>query len=61
MENTGQPTIDDVARLAGVSKKTVSRVVNQSRLLRADTRARAEKVIGELGYSLILCRAAGRM
>ncbi|RTL22670.1 MAG: LacI family transcriptional regulator, partial [Sphingomonadaceae bacterium] len=26
MQKTGQPTINDVARVAGVSKKTVSRV-----------------------------------
>ena len=50
MQKTGQPTINDVARLAGVSKKTVSRVINRSPLLGDDTRRRVEKVIGELGY-----------
>ncbi len=45
-----QPTINDVARLAGVSKKTVSRVINHSPLLNKDTRERVEKVIAELGY-----------
>ena len=45
-----QPTINDVARAAGVSKKTVSRVINQSALLRQDTREKVEKVIAELGY-----------
>jgi LacI family transcriptional regulator len=50
MKRTGQPTINDVARLAGVSKKTVSRVINDSPLLHGDTRARVQAVIGELGY-----------
>lgn len=50
MKRTGAPTINDVARLAGVSKKTVSRVINKSPLLNADTRTRVEAVIGELGY-----------
>ena len=50
MKKTGQPTINDVARLAGVSKKTVSRVINRSPLLNGDTRKRVEDVIGEIGY-----------
>jgi LacI family transcriptional regulator len=50
MKSTGQPTINDVARIAGVSKKTVSRVINRSPLLNDDTRRRVEDVIGELGY-----------
>jgi len=50
MQKTGQPTINDVARIAGVSKKTVSRVINRSPLLNDDTRKRVEHVIGELGY-----------
>lgn len=45
-----QPTINDVARLAGVSKKTVSRVINRSPLLNKDTRTKVEAVIAELGY-----------
>lgn len=44
------PTINDVARLAGVSKKTVSRVINRSALLSDDTRTKVEAVIAELGY-----------
>src|SRR5262249_10556357 len=47
MEKTGQPTINDVARVAGVSKKTVSRVINRSPLLNDDTRKRVEDVIGQ--------------
>jgi LacI family transcriptional regulator len=44
------PTINDVARLSGVSKKTVSRVINRSALLSEDTRAKVEAVISQLGY-----------
>jgi LacI family transcriptional regulator len=50
MKKSTQPTINDVARLAGVSKKTVSRVINQSPLLNGDTRKRVEEVIAEIGY-----------
>lgn len=45
-----KPTINDVARLAGVSKKTVSRVINRSPLLHQETREKVEKVVRELGY-----------
>ncbi|RNJ62343.1 MAG: LacI family DNA-binding transcriptional regulator [Porphyrobacter sp. IPPAS B-1204] len=44
------PTINDVARLSGVSKKTVSRVINRSALLSEDTRTKVEAVIAQLGY-----------
>lgn len=47
---TAKPTINDVARLAGVSKKTVSRVINRSPLLNEETRERVQKVIEDLGY-----------
>ena len=50
MRKSGQPTINDVARIAGVSKKTVSRVINRSPLLNDDTRKRVETVIADLGY-----------
>ncbi len=46
-----RPTINDVARLANVSKKTVSRVINNSPLVRATTRERVGAVIGDLGFS----------
>jgi LacI family transcriptional regulator len=46
----GKPTINDVARLSGVSKKTVSRVINNSPLLNDDTRERVQAVIRDLGY-----------
>lgn len=45
-----RPTINDVARLAGVSKKTVSRAINSSPLLSDDTRDKVAAVIAELGY-----------
>ena len=48
--HTGKPTINDVARLSGVSKKTVSRVINRSPLLNDETRERVEQVIRDLGY-----------
>ena len=50
MKKTGQPTINDVARLSGVSKKTVSRVINNSPLLNEETRRKVAEVIADLGY-----------
>lgn len=44
------PTINDVARAAGVSKKTVSRVINRSPLLKEGTREKVEAAIAQLGY-----------
>ncbi len=44
------PTIDDVARTAGVSIKTVSRVVNNEPNVRESTRERVQRVIDELNY-----------
>lgn len=44
-------TITDVARLAGVSKRTVSRVINDSPKVGEQTRARIKKIIDDLGYS----------
>jgi LacI family transcriptional regulator len=46
-----RPTINDIARLAGVSKKTVSRVINASPFVQQDTRERIEAVIAETGYA----------
>lgn len=48
---TKPATINDIARLARVSKKTVSRVINDSPSVKAETRARVEAVIAEHGYS----------
>ncbi|KEP74347.1 transcriptional regulator [Microbacterium sp. SUBG005] len=44
------PTVDDVARLAGVSRQTVSNVVNSPGIVRESTRLRVEAAIAELGY-----------
>ena len=43
-------TIDDIARLAGVSKRTVTRVTNQSTQVGAETRARIQAVISDWDY-----------
>ena len=43
-------TITDVAHLAGVSIKTVSRVVNREAGVREETRARVQQAIDTLGY-----------
>jgi LacI family transcriptional regulator len=43
-------TITDVAKLAGVSPVTVSRVINDAPLVNAQTRARVVQAIRELGY-----------
>lgn len=45
-----QPTINDVAALAGVSKKTVSRVINNSALISDKTRKNVQEVIASLGF-----------
>jgi len=45
-----RPTIEDVAALAGVSIKTVSRVVNREPNVRTSTRAEVEKAIAKLKY-----------
>jgi DNA-binding LacI/PurR family transcriptional regulator len=45
-------TIKDVARLAGVSSKTVSNVVNNFKHVSAGMRARVEAAIDELGYTV---------
>ena len=45
-----KPVMADVARLAGVSHQTVSRVINGSSSIRPATKARVEQAIEELGY-----------
>ncbi|TXS96084.1 LacI family transcriptional regulator [Parahaliea maris] len=44
------PTINDVARIAGVSKRTVSRVLNDSPKVNQKTREQIQKVIKQLKY-----------
>jgi len=47
---TAKLTINDIASMAGVSKKTVSRVINRSPLLNWETRDKVEAIIRETGY-----------
>ncbi|HEY0471763.1 MAG TPA: LacI family DNA-binding transcriptional regulator [Kribbella sp.] len=49
-QDGGSPTLEQVAALAGVSRATVSRVVNGSPKVLPDTVAAVERAIGELGY-----------
>lgn len=43
-------TIIDVARAAGVSRSTVSLVLNNSPLVKQETREHVLRIIRELGY-----------
>lgn len=43
-------TINDIARLANVSKKTVSRVINESPFVREETRTRIAEIIDRVGF-----------
>jgi len=45
-----KPTMRDVARIAGVSTMTVSRVLGQPDMVARATRDRVQKAIAELGY-----------
>ena len=47
---SGRITIRDVSRLAQVSIKTVSRVMNNQNYVSAETRARVEQVMAELSF-----------
>lgn len=44
-------TINDIARLANVSKKTVSRVINESPFVNAATRMRITEIMKRVGYT----------
>jgi LacI family transcriptional regulator len=44
-------TISDIARIANVSKKTVSRVINDSPLVREDTREHVKAIIEQYGFA----------
>jgi len=50
MKKQPSPTIEDVARRAGVSRSTASLVINKSPLVREKTRLLVEKVIEEIHY-----------
>lgn len=45
-----QPTVSDVAGVAGVSRQTVSNVLNAPELVRPETRERVQAAIHSLGY-----------
>jgi DNA-binding LacI/PurR family transcriptional regulator len=44
------PTVEDVARSAGVSRQTVSNVLNSPGIVRAATRDKVERAVADLGY-----------
>jgi DNA-binding LacI/PurR family transcriptional regulator len=44
------PTVEDVAARAGVSRQTVSNVLNSPDIVRLETRERVQSAIAELGY-----------
>jgi LacI family transcriptional regulator len=46
-----RPTINDIARLADVSKKTVSRVINDSPFVKVATRAKIDAIIRQIGFA----------
>ena len=50
-EGGPKPTIRDVARSAGVSVGTVSRVLNAHSKVQQDLREKVQKAIADLGYS----------
>ncbi len=54
-----RPTIIDVARTAGVSKSTVSLVLQNSPTVREETRVEVRKAMAEIGY--VYNRAAANM
>ncbi|CAH0311129.1 HTH-type transcriptional regulator GntR [Massilia sp. Bi118] len=47
---TGRATLEEVARVAGVSTMTASRALSQPQLVSSATRARVERAVLELGY-----------
>ena len=50
MKKGSVPTLSEVARKAGVGNTTVSRVINGGERVSAETLARVQRVIEELGY-----------
>ena len=51
-------TINDIARLAGVSIATVSRVINQKGYVKEETRRRVEEVIAH--HEIEECQRGGQ-
>lgn len=49
--NRRRSTINDIARLANVSKKTVSRVINDSPFVKEETRVKINTIIREMGFA----------
>src|SRR5512147_2772794 len=50
MNSNKRPTIKEVAKIAGVSTQTVSRVINERPDVAPETRERIQTAINELGY-----------
>jgi DNA-binding LacI/PurR family transcriptional regulator len=50
IEHAGAPTLEQVAKAAGVSRSTVSRVINDSPKVTPEALAAVRKAIDELGY-----------
>lgn len=50
MDTTARPTLESVAERAGVSRQTVSNVLNSPHLVRPGTTERVRAAIDELGY-----------
>lgn len=59
MNNNRRPTIIDVAKHAGISKSTVSLVLQNSPSVREETRVLVRKAMAEIGY--VYNRAAANM
>ncbi|MEL7189955.1 MAG: LacI family DNA-binding transcriptional regulator [Pseudomonadota bacterium] len=59
LKKSGNITIEDVAKAAGVSRQTVSRVINAQPNVRPSVREKIETVIADLGY--VPNQAARRM
>lgn len=50
-ESTGSLTLEDIGRLAGVSRSTVSRVINDHASVKPEVRDRVQEVIRRTGYT----------